>query len=129
MDTGSALKAHFWNFDPACDPAKHVDLTWQQFAEGSKVVRFKILDRHVLDDSPPTIARCQLLLERVLMKLKSPVQLERPLAGTTKEDFGSCRGGKLSVGLFQQYRRIADIRLRLPQWWRPDISQDRAARP
>jgi hypothetical protein len=70
VDTGSALEAHFWNIDPASVPVKHIDLTWQQFAEGSKVVRFQILDRHALGDSPPTVARCQLLLERVLMKLK-----------------------------------------------------------
>jgi hypothetical protein len=70
VDTGAALEAHFWNIDPAPNPAKHVDLTWQQFAAGSKVTYFKILDRHALNDSPPTVARCQLLLERVLMKLK-----------------------------------------------------------
>jgi hypothetical protein len=38
------------------------------------VVRFRILDRHSLKDSPPTVARCQLLLERVLSKLQQPVQ-------------------------------------------------------
>lgn len=70
VDTGAALEAHFWNIDPACNPAKHVDLTWQQFTEGSKVARFEILNRHALNDSPPTIVRCQLLLERVLMNLK-----------------------------------------------------------
>lgn len=70
VDTGSALEAHFWNVDPASDPPKHFDLTWQQFAEGSKVAHFKVLNRDALNDSPPTIARCQLLLERVLMKLK-----------------------------------------------------------
>ena len=70
VDTGSAFEAHFWNIDPTSDPAKHVDLTWQQFAEGSKVVSFKILDRHALNDSSPTILRCQLLLERVLVRLE-----------------------------------------------------------
>jgi hypothetical protein len=70
VDTGSALEAHFWNIDPASNPVKHVDLTWQQFAEGSKVTRFKMLDRHAFNDSAPTIARCQLLLERVLFKLE-----------------------------------------------------------
>jgi hypothetical protein len=70
VDTGSALEAHFWNVDPMSDPAGHVDLTWQQFPKGSKVSRFKILDRDALYDSPPTIARCQLLLERVLFKLE-----------------------------------------------------------
>lgn len=69
VETGSALEAHFWNVDPGCKPAKHVDMTWQQFPEGSKVLRFKILDRHALDDSAPTIVRCRMLLERVLIKL------------------------------------------------------------
>jgi hypothetical protein len=72
VDTGSALEAHFWNIDPASTPAEHVDLTWSQFAAGSRVVRFEIVDRHALNDSPPTIARCQLLLDRVLLRLKSP---------------------------------------------------------
>jgi hypothetical protein len=71
VDTGSALEAHFWNVDPASDPPEHIDFTWQQFAEDSKVVRFDILDRNALDDSLPTIGRCELLLERVLIKLKA----------------------------------------------------------
>jgi hypothetical protein len=70
VHTGSAHEAHFWNVDPACHPAKHVDLTWQQFAQGSKVAAFKILERHSLRDSQPTLARCELLLQRVLMKLE-----------------------------------------------------------
>jgi hypothetical protein len=73
VECGSLLEAHFWNIDPASDPAEHVDLTWQQFAAGSKVAHFTILDRNALNDSPPTIARCQLLLERVLDQLKRPV--------------------------------------------------------
>lgn len=70
VDTGSAVESHFWNIDPGCNPPEHVDLTWQQFAEGSKVTTFKILDRNALGDSPPTIERCQLLLERVLIRLE-----------------------------------------------------------
>ena len=66
VDTGSTLEWHFWNIDPTCNPPVHVDLTWQQFRPGSKVNQFKILDRHALGDSPPTIERCQLLLKRVL---------------------------------------------------------------
>jgi hypothetical protein len=83
VDTGAAIGAHFWNIDPAPNPAEHVDLTWQQFAEGSKVTRFKILDRRNLSDSPPTIARCQLLLERVLMKLNETGAVD----WTTGEDY------------------------------------------
>jgi hypothetical protein len=72
VDTGSAREAHFWNIDPASTPAEHVDLTWAQFARGSKVAHFRILDRHALNDSPPTVARCRLLLERVLLSLERP---------------------------------------------------------
>ena len=69
VDTGSTLECHFWNIDPACNPPMHVDLTWQQFGQGSAVKQFKILDRNALGDSPPTIERCKLLLERVLIHL------------------------------------------------------------
>jgi hypothetical protein len=69
VDTGPTLECHFWNIDPECNPPVHVDLTWQQFGQGSKVRQFKILDRHALGDSPPTIERCQLLLGRVLNQL------------------------------------------------------------
>lgn len=81
VDTGQALEAHFWNIDPAFNPSKQIDLTWQQFPEVSRVARFSILDRNTLNDSPPTIARCQLLLERVLMQLK--------VAGATHETAGT----------------------------------------
>jgi hypothetical protein len=67
--TGSSVEAHFWNVDPAQDPQGHVDLTWQQFAPGAEVASFAILDRDALNDSPPTVARCQLLLRRVLARL------------------------------------------------------------
>jgi hypothetical protein len=68
VDTGSTSECHFWNVDPACDPPMHVDLTWQQFGQGSRVMQFEILDRHRPSDSAPTITRCELLLERVLLK-------------------------------------------------------------
>lgn len=71
VDTGSGFEAHFWNIDPACQPARHVDLTWRQFAAGSKVARFDILDREALDDTPLTVARCELLLRRVLIELEA----------------------------------------------------------
>ena len=71
VDTGFGREAHFWNIDPARNPAELVDLTWQQFPEGSKVTGFRILNRHALNDSPPTIARCKLLLTRVLINLQN----------------------------------------------------------
>jgi len=69
VDTGASVEWHFWNIDPARNPPEHVDLNWGQFAPGSRVTHFKILDRHALDDSPLTIGRCRLLLERVLAQL------------------------------------------------------------
>ncbi|HEX8256790.1 MAG TPA: hypothetical protein VF589_04090 [Allosphingosinicella sp.] len=77
VDTGSGFEAHFWNVDPASNPARHVDLTWRQFAPGSKVARFEILDRDALNDTPPTIARCELLLSRVLLKLEAAGAIDR----------------------------------------------------
>jgi hypothetical protein len=69
VDTGSSRECHFWNVDPAGDPPLHVDLSWQQFAPGSTVTTFKLLDRHALGDSPLTVERCRLLLRRVLAHL------------------------------------------------------------
>lgn len=81
VDTGSGLEAHFWNIDTMCQPVEHVDFTWQQFAEGSTLVHFKILDRYTLNDSTPTIARCQLLLRRVLLNLRATGEIKT--AGNT----------------------------------------------
>jgi hypothetical protein len=69
VDTGSALEWHFWNVDPLSDPLVHIDLTWKQFPSGSRVKHFKLLNRHALGDSPPTVERCRLLLDRVLSEL------------------------------------------------------------
>ncbi|HEY7809364.1 MAG TPA: hypothetical protein VIA98_03180 [Allosphingosinicella sp.] len=69
VDTGAGLEWHFWNVDPASDPPEVMDLTWRQFPEGSKVTRLALLDRAALGDSVPTLMRCQLLLDRVLLHL------------------------------------------------------------
>jgi len=69
VDTGSSLETHFWNIDCSTEPPEHVDLTWQQFPSTSRVVRFRLLDRNTLGDSPPTVLRCRLLLKRVLLAL------------------------------------------------------------
>jgi hypothetical protein len=69
VDTGSSIEAHFWNIDPEQDPPKHIDLTWRQFPARARVVEYAILDRHGLNDSAPTVRRCELLLERVLSRL------------------------------------------------------------
>jgi hypothetical protein len=66
--TGAGAECHFWNVR-AGDPPEHIDLSWQQFPPGSRVERFELLDRTMLGDSPPTTARCGLLLQRALTQL------------------------------------------------------------
>jgi len=67
--TPEGIESHFWNVRTQGDAVEHIDLSWQQFPPGSKVQRFKLLDRAALGDSPATIARCELLLQRVLIGL------------------------------------------------------------
>lgn len=77
VDTGSAIEAHFWNIDEATEPAAQVDLTWQQFPETSRVLGFRVLDRHALGDSSSTVLRCRLLLQRVIVALGQQQPSER----------------------------------------------------
>jgi hypothetical protein len=67
--TGSATECHFWNVRGSGGEAEWIDLTWQQFPPGSVVRHFKLLDRHRPGDSPRTLERCALLLQRVLSHL------------------------------------------------------------
>jgi hypothetical protein len=69
VSIGSLLEAHFWNIDPAQEPARHIDMTWQQFPAGAEVAGFDILNRDTLNDSPSTVVRCELLLRRVLSRI------------------------------------------------------------
>ena len=65
MWNGKEIETHFWNVLKVKDDLYHIDLTWQQFPQGSKVREYTILDRNQLGDSEPTVKRCELLLERV----------------------------------------------------------------
>ena len=76
--TGSSTECHFWNVRGIEDEAEWIDLSWKQFPPGSLVQRFELLDRRLLGDSPPTVERCRLLLERVLAHLA-----DRPSAAST----------------------------------------------
>lgn len=67
IDTGAGLEDHFWNQSGE----DRIDLSWSQFPEGSTIVSARVLDRTTLNDSPPTVARCTLLLERVQAFLAS----------------------------------------------------------
>lgn len=62
---GKEIETHFWNMLKVKDDLYHIDLTWQQFPQGSKVREYTTLDRNRLGDSEPTVKRCELLLERV----------------------------------------------------------------
>jgi hypothetical protein len=64
--TGSSTERHFWNVRGSGEQAEWIDLSWKQFPAGSVVRRLKLLDRELLNDSPPTVERCDLLLRRVL---------------------------------------------------------------
>jgi hypothetical protein len=70
--TGSATECHFWNIRGSGADAEWIDLSWKQFPPGSAVGEFKLLDRALLRDSPPTVERCALLLRRVLARLADP---------------------------------------------------------
>lgn len=65
--TGTRVEQHFWNVRGA--DAQVLDLSWQQFPAGSVVRDFVLLDRTAFGDSAATVARCALLLERVLAQL------------------------------------------------------------
>ncbi|WP_218018117.1 YunG family protein [Sphingomonas azotifigens] len=61
--TPTGIEQHFWN--ARADGTEWLDLSWEQFPAGSRVLHYVLLDRHALGDSDPTVARCALLLERV----------------------------------------------------------------
>lgn len=62
---GKEIEIHFWNGIFVGETLYHIDLSWQQFPTHSSVRDFHILDRKSLNDSPSTIKRCQILLQRV----------------------------------------------------------------
>lgn len=63
--TGRTEEIHFWNCLQVNNSLYHIDLSWQQFASGSIIRKFVLLDRHYLNDSQETLQRCNMLLERV----------------------------------------------------------------
>lgn len=67
--TGEIAEDHFWNVRRGAAELEHLDLSWSQFPIGSKVTSFELLDRRNFGDGPSTIARVELLLQRVLLEL------------------------------------------------------------
>ncbi|HZG45134.1 MAG TPA: hypothetical protein VEZ41_02555 [Allosphingosinicella sp.] len=84
--TGAGTECHFWNVRGSGDEAEWIDLSWQQFPPGSVVQHFKLLDRHRLGDTPPTLERCGLLLRRVLAHLAGQQGPLLPSSGGTEYD-------------------------------------------
>jgi hypothetical protein len=62
---GKELETHFWNVLKIGNDLYHIDLTWQQFPNGSQVQEYTILDRNKFNDNEITTRRCAILLERV----------------------------------------------------------------
>jgi hypothetical protein len=69
--TGKKLEKHFWNLLIVDGDEYHIDLSWQQFPNGSVVKECKIRDRETLGDGEVTIKRVELLLSRVQKYLDS----------------------------------------------------------
>lgn len=61
---------HFWNILKTGDAVIHVDMTWQQFPHGSYVKSWFVRDRATLNDSPATVQRIELVLQRVQQNLQ-----------------------------------------------------------
>jgi hypothetical protein len=72
VQAADVTHTHFWNVLARADGSLwHVDLTWSQFPAGAWIRDFEILDRDGLGDSPATVARCNLLLHRVLTAMRT----------------------------------------------------------
>lgn len=65
VDTGSSEEKHFWTALDGVGGGLIIDLTWQQFPLGSKIISSKHRDRKTLNDGPQTLKRCSTLLGRV----------------------------------------------------------------
>ena len=65
VQTNKGLEKHFWNVLIENGVEYHVDLSWQQFTQGSCVLSWKIRDCRTLGDSEDAIRRVNLLLKRV----------------------------------------------------------------
>ena len=72
VSTGLGTEKHFWSL-VRCEAGEiHVDLTWQQFPQGSVVRSWRVRDREELNDGPETIQRVETLLARVRGYLSRP---------------------------------------------------------
>ena len=68
--TSTGTEKHFWNVFDIQGSLVHLDLTWQQFPQGSQVKSWRIRSRNTFNDSEPTIQRVERLLQRVQRELQ-----------------------------------------------------------
>lgn len=69
------IEKHFWNVLNVNDKELHIDFSWQQFPQGSKIKSWKVRDREDLNDSKKTVQRVEKLLARVKRCLDGSVTL------------------------------------------------------
>ena len=63
--TGESIEKHFWNLLLTDGVERHIDLTWQQFPDGTEVKNWRVRARESLGDAQETVERVSLLFERV----------------------------------------------------------------
>lgn len=68
------IEEHYWNGLKLNNEIYHIDLTWQQFPFGSKVLKFEIFDCNSLDKNSSAFRRCHLLLDRVTQYLSKSLK-------------------------------------------------------
>lgn len=71
--TGNTSEKHFWNLLRVDGIEYHIDLTWQQFPQGSVVTEYTVRNRATFGDSEVTAQRVRKLLERVEAYLRDHV--------------------------------------------------------
>lgn len=69
--TGTEAERHFWNLLEHDGAVIHIDLSWQQFPIGSSVASYDVRDRSTFADSPETLSRVEILLSRVMARLRA----------------------------------------------------------
>ena len=81
--TGESIEKHFWNLLVTDGVERHIDLTWNQFPEGSEVKNWRVRERESLRDGQNTVDRVSLLFERVSRHISLKLQ---QIKATTNED-------------------------------------------
>lgn len=71
VETPNGKEKHFWNRIKSSAGVIDIDLTWQQFPVGSKVVKCWLRNRQTLNDGEETQRRLSVLRERVKSYLGS----------------------------------------------------------